>query len=231
LNERNYSITPSAVAGLLLVLLGMLFLLDNYLIIDASAWLRYWPVLLIILGTLKATRPGHSSGRIVGGVVAGIGLLMVLNRADILHVSIGSLWPLLLVAIGLSFVFRSSRGRRRDPESIDSDVDNVRGSAILGGIEQRNSSRRFGGGSVSAILGGHDLDLREADIPEHGEAVLDVFAFMGGVEIKVPASWTVVVDASAFLGGFENRTSPTQHGLKTLRITGSAVMGGVEIKS
>jgi predicted membrane protein len=155
---------------------------------------------------------------------------MVLNRAGVLHISIGSLWPLILVAIGLSFVLRSGR-RKHVAEEITGDSDSVRGSAILGGIEQSNSSKRFSGGSVSAILGGHDLDLREADMPEHSEAVLDVFAFMGGVEIKVPREWTVVVDASAFLGGFENKTSPSQHGLKTLRISGSAVMGGVEIKS
>jgi predicted membrane protein len=229
-SEQRYTITPSAVAGLLLVLLGTLFLLDNYSVIDAGAWLRYWPLLLVILGSLKATRPGNTAGRIFGGAVAVIGALMVLNRAGVLHISIGSLWPLILVAIGLSFVLRSGR-RKHVAEEITGDSDSVRGSAILGGIEQSNSSKRFSGGSVSAILGGHDLDLREADMPEHSEAVLDVFAFMGGVEIKVPREWTVVVDASAFLGGFENKTSPSQHGLKTLRISGSAVMGGVEIKS
>jgi predicted membrane protein len=229
-SEQRYTITPSAVAGLLLVLLGILFLLDNYSVIDAGEWLRYWPVLFVLLGLLKATRLGNASGRIFGGVVAVSGTLMVLNRADILHISIGSLWPLILVAIGLSFVLRSGR-RKQHADAIAGDDDSVRGSAILGGIEQSNSSKRFSGGSVSAVLGGHDLDLREADMPDHGEAVLDIFAFMGGVEIKVPREWTVVVDASAFLGGFENKTSPHQHGLKTLRITGSAVMGGVEIKA
>jgi hypothetical protein len=66
-SEQRYTITPSAVAGLLLVLLGTLFLLDNYSVIDAGAWLRYWPLLLVILGSLKATRPGNTAGRIFGG--------------------------------------------------------------------------------------------------------------------------------------------------------------------
>ncbi len=228
MTERNYSMTPSAIAGVLLALLGILLTLDNFSYIDASSWLRFWPAVLVVLGLIKATRPGTTSGRTVGLVVAVVGIIMVLNRADIVHISITALWPLLLVALGLSFVLRS--GARKDVDG-DASSDTIRGAAILGGMEQKISSRFFSGGTVSAILGGHDIDLREADIPDRGEAVLDVFAFMGGIEIKVPQSWTVIVDGSAILGGFENRTTPGVHGLKTLRITGTAIMGGVEIKS
>jgi hypothetical protein len=220
--------TPGAVAGILLVLIGLLLTLDNYNVLNASAWLRFWPVLLILIGVLKATRPASPGSRIMGLVIAAIGLVMTLDRTDIIHISIWGLWPLLLVALGVSFVLRT---HSRVQSGSDSDSDSVRGSAILGGMEQKITSRHFAGGKVSALLGGHDIDLRDADIAEHGEAVLDVFAFMGGVAIKVPASWTVVVDGSAILGGFENKAAPAVSGLKTLRVTGMAFMGGVEIKS
>jgi len=228
MDNKTFTLQTRAITGLVLILFGILITLDNFHVVNAAAYLRYWPVLLVLLGGLKAVKPGGTGGRIIGGTLAAIGLFMLLDRADILHVQIWKFWPLLLVMLGLSFVFRTSRSRVSRDE-LDSDV--LHGNAVLGGMQQKNTSSHFSGGRVSAILGGYEIDLRSADMMDGSEAVLDVFALLGGVEIRVPDTWTVIVDGNAILGGIENKTSAISDKGKVLRISGHAVLGGVEIRN
>ena len=64
----------------------------------------------------------------------------------------------------------------------------ISGVAVLGGGHRGNNSRSFRGGELTAVMGGCEIDLRQAAI--EGEAVIDVFALWGGIEIRVPEDWT-----------------------------------------
>lgn len=78
-------------------------------------------------------------------------------------------------------------------------------------------------------MGGVELDLREAVIKK--QAVLNVTAFWGGVEVKVPNTWVVKNKMNAVLGGAEIKANNiSKAGAPTLVITGDAIMGGVEVK-
>jgi predicted membrane protein len=79
-------------------------------------------------------------------------------------------------------------------------------------------------------MGGCEIDLRQAAID--GEAVIEVFALWGGIEIKVPEDWTIGSRVVPILGGFEDKTRP-QRGAAAHRllIRGFAIMGGIEIKN
>jgi hypothetical protein len=79
-------------------------------------------------------------------------------------------------------------------------------------------------------MGGCEMDLRHAKI--HGEAVIDVFAMWGGIEIRVPDDWTVVSRVTPMLGGFEDKTRPTPDAsTHRLIVRGMVIMGGVEVKN
>lgn len=82
-----------------------------------------------------------------------------------------------------------------------------------------------------AVMGGIDLDLTNANFAE-AEVTISVFAFWGGVDIRVPDDINVKVDGFGFMGAFENRAPSRPHipGAPTVRITGLAIMGGVEVK-
>ena len=64
----------------------------------------------------------------------------------------------------------------------------------------------------------------------NGEAIIDVFAMWGGIEIKVPPDWAVSNQAMAIMGGIEDKSQATSDARQRLVIRGFALMGGVEIK-
>jgi len=227
--QKSFSLTSRNLLGLVVLSLGTILTLGNFEIIDARAVIRFWPVLLIVFGAIKLLEPGSTSGRTFGGVIAVLGVIMVLNRMDIFDLDIWAFWPLLLVAAGASLIWRKHGEDVKIPD--DDSTDQVSGVALLGGLEQTCSSQHFRGGSISAILGGHEVDLRDADIPEGETAVLDILTFMGGVELRVPADWTIVLDGTAFLGGFDSKARGNPAVNKRLVIKGQTVMGGVEIRN
>jgi len=62
-------------------------------------------------------------------------------------------------------------------------------------------------------------------------ATLDVVAFWGGIDLKVPAEWSVEGRVMPFMGGFVQKTPPRVESDEAPRliVRGYAVMGGVVI--
>ncbi|KAA3615190.1 MAG: hypothetical protein DWQ01_00260 [Planctomycetota bacterium] len=103
--------------------------------------------------------------------------------------------------------------------------------AILGGVEKSLHATNFKGGSLTAIMGGCEIDLRNASFP--GDKVtIDVFTLWGGVDIQVPRDWSVVCKVVPLMGAAvdKSRCSDPQ-ARKKLVVRGLALMGGVEIKN
>lgn len=102
--------------------------------------------------------------------------------------------------------------------------------AILSGVQRKGEWEPAELVRVFAVMGGAELDFREAVLVE-GVTELWIFAFCGGVEVTVPRDINVETRGVGIMGGF----SQVEHRAKeadapTLRITGFALMGGVEVK-
>ncbi len=217
-------VTPRLVIGLAVMLLGLVLALDSLGLLDGSAVLRYWPLVLIAVGILKWFSPPCVRSSAFIWIVAGASLLLVtLGRMPI-----SRFWAVLLFFAGANIAWRAVRPSLRAGGDPMAHVDTM---AILGGSKTVSHAADFRGGQAVAAIGGCELDLRHASIPEGGQAVIDTFAFWGGIEIKVPEEWEVVTHGAAFLGGFENNTHPTAAATRRLVVTGTAIMGGVEVKN
>ena len=84
--------------------------------------------------------------------------------------------------------------------------------------------------SVVAVLGGVQLDLREARFSQR-EVTIDIFTLMGGVDITVGEDVEVDVSGFGIMGGFDHRaTGPGLPGAPRVRVVGLALMGGVNVK-
>ncbi len=81
-----------------------------------------------------------------------------------------------------------------------------------------------------AVMGGVELDLREAQFSEP-EVTIHAYTVMGGIEITVPEDVDVDVSGIAFMGGFDhNATGPGVPGAPRVRVLGFALMGGVDVR-
>jgi hypothetical protein len=81
-----------------------------------------------------------------------------------------------------------------------------------------------------AVMGGIELDLREAQFSE-AEVTLHAYTVMGGIEITVPEDVEVDVSGVAFMGGFDhNASAPGVPGAPRVRVLGFAFMGGVDVR-
>ena len=222
-------LTPQLLAGLIVSAVGILLTLDNLDLIDASRYLRYWPGALIALGLLKISHARDGMGGSFAGFLFTLaGTWLLLEQTELVRLSFWDMWPILLVFFGGFLVWQGMSGPRRR-RSGDSNAI-VSAMAVLGGVARGNNSPAFRGGELTAVMGGCELDLRHASID--GEAVIDIFALWGGIEIRVPEEWTVVSQVSPLLGGVDDKTRPRQGASRhRLVLRGFVVMAGVEIKN
>lgn len=104
--------------------------------------------------------------------------------------------------------------------------------AICGGSSRRGAWKVPRRMTAIAIMGGVQIDLREALIGAEGTEIR-AFALMGGVEIIVPPGARVECRGIGIAGAFEDRTGPSEPGDETplIRVTGLALMGGIETRT
>lgn len=113
------------------------------------------------------------------------------------------------------------------------DRDTKRVWSLLSGIQRRGTWRVHKKMRVLAMLGGVDLDFREARLGP-GVTEVNVRSILGGVAIFVPPHLRVECDGRAILGAFEGmdqNTGERDPDAPLLRITGVAIMGTVAIET
>ncbi|MCX6138334.1 MAG: DUF5668 domain-containing protein [Ignavibacteriales bacterium] len=232
--NKRFNIHPQMVIGAIIVIFGILFTLDNMGIIDnAGYYLRFWPVAIIAIGLIKIVSPTHHGERVAGLIVGGIGSLLLLWTLHALTFSIWSLWPLVLVFIGVKMLLNPRRHCEKSwsMQNETSSDPFFQQFVFMSGTNQQLTTDNFRGGDVTAIMGGTQLDLRHAQMAGDS-AIINVFAFWGGIEIWVPDTWNVLLEGTPIMGGIDIKTLPQKHSdAKRLIIRGYAIMGGVEVKN
>jgi hypothetical protein len=224
-------LTLLVILGLIVIAAGVLFTLDNLGIVDASQYLEYWPAALVVLGLVKLWYAREGQGWLGGFVLVLLGGWMLLERAVDIRISLHDVWPLIFVFLGGYMVWRGLGGAASRVSAADG-RSRFSALAIMSGVVRRTATQQFEGADLTAIMGGCEIDLRQASIAAGREACIDVFAFWGGIDIKIPDDWVVVNRAIPLMGGIEDKTrSPIAAPAKTLVIRGIVIMGGVSIKN
>ena len=102
---------------------------------------------------------------------------------------------------------------------------------IMEGKQFSGRAEGLWSGKVTTVMGGVDLDLRDAVLAPEG-ADLMVFTVMGGVALRVPDTWIVETDGRAVVGGHTAHV-PARHLLANdaplLRVHARTFFGGLDI--
>ncbi|MEX0837037.1 MAG: DUF1707 domain-containing protein [Gemmatimonadota bacterium] len=124
-----------------------------------------------------------------------------------------------------------SRGGAHEVADPDRVKDREIVVAVMGGNGRKGRWIPARHSVVMAVMGGAELDFRDAVMPP-GVTEVQIYAFWGGVDILVPPDMHVESTGFAVMGGFdhaaEDAVEPSP-GAPSLRITGIAVMGAVDI--
>ncbi len=104
-----------------------------------------------------------------------------------------------------------------------------RSIAVMAGNERHVATEGFTGGEAIAVMGGCEIDLTASALAPG--AVIDVLAFWGGIDIRVPRGWQIENRVLPLLGGLTDNTAGAPEGAPRLTLRGSAIMGAVEVKN
>jgi hypothetical protein len=210
--------------GMAILAAGIIGWLDHTGQLHASDYLQWWPLIVIALGV------SHLPQRqwITAVVLVAIGMLFLPPLPFFPHVRVAlilGLWPLLISVGGVSLIRQALRPALKDAAKTNS----FHSVVVMGGVGRGVASRDFLGGDVVAVMGGCEINLAAATITK--EAVIDVLAFWGGIDIRVPRGWHIENQVTPILGGVVDKTDDdAPAGAPKLIIRGSVIMGGMEVK-
>jgi predicted membrane protein len=220
--------------GILMILLGAALLLHNLQLLPPAipGYVFSWKMLLILIGVLHL----FFSHKPFGGIVLiGVGSYFIIP--EVLGIPVQDVrlfWPAIFILVGLSIVFGRSGKKRKwfsdTKTAVNSDTIEV--STVMSGENRIISSYNFTGGSISAVMGGVELDLTNCTLAKN--AALDISIVMGGLELIVPREWNVRSEVTPVLGGVEDseysKSDVYIDPAAELVLRGKIVMGGIEIK-
>ncbi|MEN8154133.1 MAG: DUF5668 domain-containing protein [Acidobacteriota bacterium] len=223
------------IVGSIFIVAGVLWVLRNFGKVDLNLR-EWWPLILIGVGLI--TMVNHKNFLSFSGwLLISLGGIFLLTTNNIVGWNlIWRFWPAVLIVIGLSIVLghKVPGGYKSTPGSgkIKGSGDNrISGLALFSGFERVVTARSFKGGRITALFGGAEIDLKNAELDPNG-ASLELTALFGGIDIKIPEKWNIELHSSAVFGGVGNKTvNEHREGDKGMTISATALFGGIEIKN
>jgi LiaF transmembrane domain len=107
----------AAVFGVILIGLGVIFLLQNFGVVDAGRPGDWWPVVVIGFGVSSLIAPKDPGDAATGVAVAALGAFFLLRNFGVIDWRFQDVWPAFLVLAGISLIARSVAERRSRPPS------------------------------------------------------------------------------------------------------------------
>ena len=136
-----------------------------------------------------------------------------------------------LVLLNVALIVGALIARQRLPSYGDEDSDTFALVAAMDGVDFASKADQLRSGSGTAVAGGIEIDLTDAQ--PAGMATLDLTAIAGGIDVVVPSDWRVEMSSSVFMGDAANQTDPdaAADDAPVLVVDARAVMGGISVRA
>jgi len=212
--------------GVVVILVGVFLLLEQFGVIPRH-WFSFWGFVLFVLGLFQLIQATRWGSRLWGLFLLASGAALELDHLGITELHLERTWPVFIIAMGLVILVHAME---RPASTVGSLSPHLHLFSCMGGGEYRIQAKNFRGGSATAIMGGFDIDLRDADI-EGDAATMTISAFLGGGVIRVPENWGVQMRGSSIMGGNSMKVREGGKIDKTLIIEGMSLLGGFEVRN
>ncbi len=206
--------------GLVLIVVGLLFLGNNLNWWNVNLFFDgWWSLFIIVPSLIGMSRRETFSSSLVSLV---LGILLLLAAQDI--ISWGMIWkiivPLIIIVVGLSLIFGRRDWRKFDGKNAGEYV------AIFSGVDEKlkevdNDFR------VISIFGGVELDLRKAKLKK--DLVIECVSVFGGIDLKMPDKVQLRVNGMPIFGGVENKFDNDESSEIIVYINYTCIFGGIDI--
>jgi hypothetical protein len=102
--------------------------------------------------------------------------------------------------------------------------------AVMGGADRRGRFRLGARTNVVTVMGGANLDLRQAEL-EGPDVTITVLSVMGGANLTVPEGVDVDLTGFSIMGGrgYRRGRQPLPPGAPVVRVRAFSIMGGVSV--
>ena len=218
--------------GIVLIVIGLIIGGNALGITNINIFFDGWWTLIIIIPCfLGLFKEREKTGNIIGLL---IGIVLLLMCQDVLDFDLvwKLLLPAILVAIGISMIFKDVIGGKVNKEIKKLDEKRNGENQYCAPFSEQNvnfNGENFKGADLTAVFGGVKCDLRNAIIDS--DVVINASSIFGGIDIYVPSNVKVKVKSNSIFGGVSNKAyNQPEENSKTIYINGKALFGGVEIK-
>ena len=206
--------------GVLLILVGILFLGRNMDWWDFSVFFRGWWTLFLIVPSIISIFRRESMG--TSFLILVLGILLLLASQKVIEWS--TIWkvfvPVIIIVVGLSIIFgnRKVRSKKIKPNAKEY-------VAIFSGVDEviNKIESDF---KITSVFGGVELDMRDVKLEE--DLIIDCFTLFGGIDIRLPKDVKVEVNGLPIFGGVENKYR-NHDATVTVYINHTTIFGGVDL--
>ena len=203
--------------GAILLVVGVILLLDRLGIVSMYEVVRFWPVLLVALGTVLMVELRSLAARTAGAVILGGGLILQAGNLGFLHVRGPVFWPLALIGLGAILLARAVEERNRPPaaEILESASEPPDDSGQCEWPKRPDFATRFWDGAERFVRNLESADGEHASVfshvqrrvTDHDFEKIRVVAVFGAFELDLRDAGmkgdVAVVDTAAVFGGIE----------------------------
>lgn len=215
--------------GMFFILIGTIIGLNSLGLTDINIFFNGWWTLFIIIPCFIGLFDNDNKTINIIGLIIGLALLLGTNDVISFEI-IGKLAvPFILVAIGISILFREtikSNVTQKVANSKSNDLESI--TATFGAQKVSKDNEEFKGANLDAVFGGITLDLRNAIIEK--EAVIKASSIFAGIEIFIPNDVNIKVKSTPIFGGVSNKCISNANNQKTIYIEAFCMFGGIDIK-
>lgn len=215
--------------GIILILIGIIYALNAFNIVNIDIlFAGWWTLFIIIPSFIGLIKDKEKTGSIILFL---IGIVLLLSAQDILDFEIA--WklalPVILVLIGLSIILKNTFSQKdfKIIEKLNTEKEDVV-CATFSAQSVSFDDEKFSGTDLTAAFGAIKCDLRKAVIKK--DVVINASATFAGIEIYIPENVKVKVKSTSIFGGVsENKKNKEAEG-PTIYINATCMFGGVDIK-